>query len=96
MEICEGSVENGQHRFNNNFSVNPIYRDHGEREPSQMAPQVRACCLPMDHAVNMIPPEGLFSTLTQTTNDKNEFLGQPRKFGKNSLLYCPNVTVHFY
>lgn len=36
----------------------------------------------MDHAVNMIPPEGLFSDLTQTTNDKNEFLGQPRKFGK--------------
>lgn len=27
-------------------------------------------------------PEGLFSALTQTANNKNEFLGQPRKFGK--------------
>lgn len=67
--------------------MHPTYRDRGETEPSQMASQDsksqgRACCPPMDHAVNLIPPEGLFSDLTQTTNDKNEFLGQPRKFGK--------------
>lgn len=64
MEIHEGSAENGKHRFNDNFIMHPIFRDHEEREPNQMASldsksQCRACCQPRDHAMNMILPDGL-------------------------------------
>lgn len=36
METHKGSAENGKHRSNDNSSVHPIDRNHGERETSQM------------------------------------------------------------